>query len=110
MTISLIQVKFISRVTGKEISGENFFAQCPGIDLSEYEISEKIMQLERIIHVIWDERFRLAKGKDFSDFALSLFNYNSQSQKGSVELTEPNIEVFFILQLPVITFVDLQPS
>lgn len=110
MMVSLLQVKFFSRVTGKEIEGENFFAECPGIELSEYEISEKIKQLEHIVHVIWNERFRLAAGQGFSNFTLNILNYDADNQKGSVELMEPDIEVFFVLQLPVIAFVNLQAS
>ena len=110
MMVSLLQVKFFSRVTGEEIEGENFFAECPGIKLSEHEISDKIEQLEHIIHVIWNERFRLAAGQGFSNFTLNILNYDSDSQKGSVELMEPDIEVFFVLHLPVIAFIDLQAS
>lgn len=110
MIVSLLQVKFFSRMTGKEIEGEKFFAECPNIELSEYEISEKIKQLEHVIHVIWNERFRLATGQGFSEFTLSFINYDADSQKGSVELMDPDIKVFFVLQLPIVAFFDLQRS
>ncbi len=110
MMVSLLQVKFYSRVTGEEIDGEHFFAECPDIQLSKYEISEKIKQLEHITHVIWNELPRLAAGQGFSDFTLSILNYDADSQKGSVELIEPNVEVFFVLHLPKIFFVNLKAS
>lgn len=103
-----IELKFISRITGKEITDRAFFSECPNIALSEDEISEKIRQLERIVHIIFLERFRLLNGLGFSSYTLSVLHYDTASQRGSIELTEPDIRVFFVLRLPVITFVDLQ--
>lgn len=109
MIFSMLKVKFRSRLTGNEVEGEVFFAEYPDAVLSEYEISEKIRQLEQILHVVWNERFRLAAGKGFSDFACHILHYNSASKQGFVELTEPDMEVYFILELPIIAFVDLRP-
>lgn len=109
MIFSMLKVKFRSRLTGNEVEGEVFFAEYPDAELSECEILEKIKQLEPIIHLIWNERFRLAEGKGFSDFACNILHYNYANKQGFVELPEPDMEVYFVLELPIIAFVDLKP-